>query len=108
MKRSNLYDGLPAARKDELVEILARSDAVRVERIVSTGQVSADGFWYEQEEHEFVAVLKGSAVLRFDCPAERVEMREGDAVLIPAGRRHRVEKTGNPTVWLAVFFGGEL
>ena len=95
----------PDTLQGELTEILARSSAVRVERIVSHGHVTPAGHWYDQDEHEWVAVLAGRARLRFD-EGQLVELAPGDALLIPAHQRHRVEWTSphTHTVWLAVFF----
>jgi len=45
--------------------------------------------------------LRGSAALEFQA-GEIVEMNEGDYVLIPRGVRHRVARTGEKTIWLAV------
>lgn len=101
----NLFSNLPAGEPDELVEILAQGSDVRIERIVSTGQASPDGFWYDQDEAEWVVVLKGEAGLLFEGDDQPVHMRPGDYVHIVAHRRHRIEWTadGEPTVWLAVF-----
>ncbi|MEO8496473.1 MAG: cupin domain-containing protein, partial [Planctomycetota bacterium] len=65
---------------------------------------SAEGFWYNQQEHEWVVVLQGAARLQFED--ELVELRPGDFVNIPAHRKHRVEWTtpDEPTIWLAVFY----
>ncbi|BCL77095.1 hypothetical protein JHS3_28310 [Jeongeupia sp. HS-3] len=101
---SNLFENLPVALPGELFETLARSGAVRIERIVSHGQTSPDGFWYDQPESEWVVVLQGSARLRFDDEAADTELHVGDYVLIAPHRRHRVTFTEVPTVWLAVFF----
>ena len=102
---ANLFDDLPDDMPGELIEVLARSDKTRVERIVSTGQQSAPDFWYDQDENEWVIVLKGKARLQFE--EEEVSLDPGDYVFIPAHRRHRVSWTSpdEPTVWLAVFFG---
>jgi len=101
----NLYDDVPLRLPDELVTVLARSPHVRIERIISTGQASPAGFWYDQDEHEWVAVLRGEARLYFEN-GERKVMKPGAHVLIPAHTRHRVEWTtpAEPTVWLVVFF----
>jgi cupin 2 domain-containing protein len=90
---------------EEVVEILLRSDRVRIERIISCGQASAEGFWYDQPDDEWVVVLQGDAVLEFEGDVTR-EMRMGDFMLIPAGKRHRVRHTSSepPCIWLAVFF----
>ena len=102
----NLFGDIPNQLTAELVDILAESDHVRIERIVSTGHRSPDGFWYDQAENEWVVVLKGEAVLTFEGGGQ-LKMQSGDHVLIPARRKHRVESTSpdEPTVWLAVFYG---
>jgi cupin 2 domain-containing protein len=101
----NLLGDLDAARGAEIVERLAGDGAVRIERIVSHGQRSPDGCWYDQDEAEFVAVLAGAARLRF-ADGEAVALGPGDWVDIAPHRRHRVEWTDPdaPTVWLAVFY----
>lgn len=101
----NLFDPCPEARRDEVTEVLAGGPGVRVERIVSHGQASPPGFWYDQAEDEWVAVLSGRARLEFADGSLR-EMAPGDFVLLPAGLRHRVAWTdpAQPTVWLAVFW----
>lgn len=101
---TNLYSDIPlGAPEEQVVELLARA-GVRIERIVSNGQASPPGFWYEQPQAEWVLLLQGEAQLRFeDEPAPRV-LKPGDFVEIAPRRRHRVECTHPqlPTVWLAV------
>lgn len=101
----NLFSELPADLPEELADVLVEAPHSRIERIVSTGQSSPDGFWYDQDEHEWVVVLKGEARLEFR-DGEALPMRPGDHVLIPAHRKHRVAWTTpeEPTVWLAVHF----
>lgn len=106
MESSNLFAGIPADLPQELMETLAGSGRVRIERIVSRGHASPPGFWYDQDEHEWVALLKGRASLRFEKGDRLLELGEGDFVNIPAHERHRVEWTASDTetVWLAVFY----
>jgi len=106
----NLLSDLPPSAVNELFETLARAGQTRIERIVSLGHHSPDDFWYDQADHEFVLVIRGAAKLRFEDDDEPVAMAPGDCLTIPAGRRHRVDWTtpNEPTVWLAVFFSGEL
>ena len=101
----NLFADLPVSLPEELTEVLAENERIRIERIVSTGHASPKGYWYDQEEHEWVIVLKGKAKVVFDDD-ESVVMNVGDHILIPAHRKHRVEWTtpDTPTVWLAVFY----
>ena len=100
----NLFADLPVHLPDEVFTTLVESACVRIERIVSHGQASPEGFWYDQDEHEWVVVLKGAARLRFED--QTIEMKPGDFVNIAAHRKHRVEWTTpeEPTVWLAVFY----
>ena len=103
---NNLFADLPTDLATELVEVLADSQNVRIERIVSTGQTSPDGFWYDQEEDEWVVVLRGKAELLFEGDNQPRQMNPGDHIIIPAHTRHRVAWTSpsEPTVWLAVFY----
>jgi len=105
-RRGNLLADVPADLVNELTTVLAGNRNVRIERIVSTGQVSPAGFWYDQHEHEWVLVLQGAARLSIEGAGEPLELTAGDHALIPARTRHRVEWTvpREPTVWLAVFF----
>ncbi|MCR9119889.1 MAG: cupin domain-containing protein [bacterium] len=99
----NLFD-FPSELPEELTQTLLQAGGVRIERIVSTGQSSPAGFWYDQTEHEWVVVLSGSARLEFEDEIQ--ELAPGDYVNIPAGVKHRVAATSKhePTVWLAVFY----
>jgi len=102
----NLLADLPAAPDGEVTERLLARPGLRIERIVSNGEASPPGFWYDQDESEWIAVLAGRARLRFADEAEDRVLGPGDNVLIEAHRRHRVESTDPtaPTIWLAVFF----
>jgi cupin 2 domain-containing protein len=102
----NLLRDLPDARASEIVERLGGGKAARIERIVSHGQASPAGFWYDQDEAEFVLVLAGAARLRLADDDRAVALGPGEWVEIAAHRRHRVEWTDPdaPTVWLAVFY----
>jgi cupin 2 domain-containing protein len=100
----NLWHDLPTSIPEEISTVLAESQHVRIERIVSHGQSSPEGFWYDQDEHEWVVVLEGAARLEFED--EALNLGPGDFVNIPARRKHRVAWTTpeGPTVWLAVFY----
>jgi len=102
----NLFDDIPAALEEELVERIAGGENVRIERIVSRAHASPEGFWYDQDEEEFVVLLKGSASVRFESEGGEVTLGPGDYLRIPAHARHRVEWTDADvdTVWLAVFY----
>ena len=98
----------PGDLTGEAMEVLAQAAHVRIERIVSRGHASPPGFWYDQAEHEWVALLAGQARLEFEGDEVR-ELAPGDCLLIPAHQRHRVAWTTPATdsVWLAVFFSDQ-
>jgi len=100
----NLFADLPPHLPQEVVHTLLTAAQVRIERIVSHGHASPEGFWYDQEQNEWVVVLKGAVRLRFEDGT--IEMKPGDFVNIPAHKRHRVEWTTpvEPTIWLGVFY----
>ena len=101
----NLFHDIPSPLPEELLTTLLSTGPVRIERIVSHGHASPEGFWYDQDQSEWVVVLKGAARLRFEDESSPHELRSGDFIHIPAHRRHRVEWTtpDEPTIWLAVF-----
>jgi cupin 2 domain-containing protein len=102
----NLLCPLPDAGAAEQIEELLTRPGLRIERIVSLGQASPPGFWYDQDEGEWVILLAGAARLRFvDEDSPRL-LRPGDCLDIAPHRRHRVEwaDPDTPTVWLAVFY----
>jgi len=100
----NLLADIPTRLDEELFEDLASGTHVRIERIVSDGHQSPPGFWYDQDENEWVMVLRGSARLRFEGSDDPVVLESGDSLVIPAHARHRVEWTAQLTIWLAVHY----
>ena len=102
----NLFASVPFGFPEELVSILAQNRHVRIERIVSSGHASPEGFWYDQPEHEWVILLQGSAELLLAGDKKSRQLIPGSYLLIPAHQKHRVESTSQTeaTVWLAVFF----
>jgi cupin 2 domain-containing protein len=104
----NLFKNIPDQLPEEFSEILLRSRSFHLERIVSAGQATPAGEWYDQDTQEWVLLLSGRAGLRFADKAAIRIMNPGDYVHIPAHCRHRVEWTDpdKPTVWLALHYRG--
>ncbi|QXH59177.1 cupin [Pseudomonas maumuensis] len=104
----NLFSALPALnpQADEQFDDLLRRPGLRIERIVSSGQASAPGFWYDQAEGEWIVLLAGSADVRLEHEAQARRLAAGDCLDIAPHCRHRVEWTAadEPTIWLAVFY----
>ena len=94
-------DDLP--REDEFFDELLTGDDVRVERIVSHGHRTPEGEWYDQEQDEWVVLLQGESTLAW-ADGSTTDLEAGDAVYIPAHKKHRVASTTDdpPCVWLAV------
>jgi len=106
IEAGNLFAKIIAQAEQEEITILAEKAGTRIERIVSTGQASPPGFWYDQASTEWVVLLAGRAALRFENELEPRLLGHGDYLEIPAHARHRVEWSDaeRPTVWLAVHF----
>lgn len=102
----NLLTPLETPANEEVIETLFCGSSFRVERIVSTGQATAEGEWYDQKQAEWVVLLSGSAVLRFEGESAGRTLVPGDAVPIPAHCRHRVDATAadRESVWLAIHY----
>ena len=101
----NLFAAIPEHLPHEIAEPLLTRKGLRIERIVSLGHASLSGFWYDQDEDEWVLLVAGRAGLQFENEAEVRELAPGDYLYIPAHRRHRVAWTDatTATIWLAVF-----
>ncbi len=102
----NLFTGMSDSADSETLDELLSGGRFRLERIVSTGQATVPGEWYDQDDDEWVVLLSGSAGLRFEDESDVRKLRPGDFINIPAHRRHRVEWTDptQPTVWLALHY----
>lgn len=101
---TNLLGELPHSLAEECFQTILSRRGLRIERIVSLGHASPPGFWYDQEEPEFVVLLTGAARIGF--ADSHVDLRPGSYVDIPAHRLHRVEWTtpDEPTIWLAIHY----
>ena len=102
----SLFKDIPEELPEELFEPLYSTDNVKIERIVSKGHASPEGFWYDQDWNEFVLVVQGSAGLQIEDQDEIVTLKAGDYLNIGSHVRHRVEWTDSSceTIWLAVHY----
>jgi len=106
VKAGNIFSEIPDSPIDEIFEILLISDHFKLERIISSGQATPPGEWYDQDMNEWVILLSGSAGLLFEGEEEVIIMHPGEYVHIPAHKRHRIEWTDpeQKTVWLALHY----
>ncbi len=102
----NLFSPLPPPSPEESFEELLRGDGFHLERIISNGQATPEGQWFDQDADEWVVLLSGSAAIRFEGDEHVRTLASGDWLRIPAHRRHRVDRTDieRPTVWLALHY----
>jgi cupin 2 domain-containing protein len=104
MQTANIFNDIPESLQEELFQTLLRNDHVHIERIVSNGQATAKGQWYDQAWDEWVLMLQGKAVLHYEKDDVYITLQAGDYQLIPAHTKHSVEWTlpDENTVWLAI------
>ncbi|MBT8148018.1 MAG: cupin domain-containing protein [Gammaproteobacteria bacterium] len=101
----NLFEQLPADLKEEAFDKLLENGQLKVERIVSKGHCSPPDFWYDQEQDEWVLLLKGAAIVRVDGEGDH-HLEPGSFLKLPAHKRHRVQWTSpdTETIWLAIHY----
>lgn len=106
MNVKNIFADIPEKIPDEILETIITSRQFKIERIISSGHATADGYWYDQDKNEWVLVLKGNAGLLFEDKKEIVIMKVGDYINIPAHTKHRIEWTDpeEETIWLAIHY----
>ncbi len=101
----NLFDLPIPFPNDEHFEPLIATGAIKIERILSSGQTTPAGEWYDQDQDEWVILLQGQARLSYADGSE-IALHPGDYLHLPAHCRHRVEYTSSdpPCIWLAVHY----
>jgi len=102
----NLFSDVSNADINEVFQTIKRHPQFHLERIVSHGQSTPVGEWFDQDTDEWVLLLKGSATLKIEKQSNCIDLVPGDMIEIPARCRHRVEKTAanGPTIWLALHY----
>ena len=99
------FSALNFSDNEEITSLLAVGKNTRIERIVSSGQVTPADFWYDQNQHEFVMVLQGEAKILFEENQEK-SFKQGDYLVIEKHVKHRVTYTSShpKCIWLAIFY----
>jgi len=102
----NIFSEIPNSINGELAEILIRNEHFMLKRIISQGEATPPGEWFDQDTNEWVILLSGGAGLIFENEADECVMHPGDYVHIPAHQRHRVEWTDSKqkTIMLAIHY----
>jgi cupin 2 domain-containing protein len=97
-RRGTLLDGSAAPPAGEHHATVADLGGVVIEQIVSSRDTPVQD--YLQDHDEWVVVLSGAA--RVDIDGDAFELRARDWLLLPARVPHRLVRTEQGTVWLAV------
>ena len=96
----NIFELLLNDGKQEIFTPLLERKGFRLEQIISNGQASEPGFWYDQDGDEWVLLARGEAELEFE--QQSLSLQAGDYLLIPAHARHRVASCSQDALWLAL------
>ena len=106
MAPNSVFSKIPDSITEEIFETLLQTKHLKLERIVSSGQATPPGEWYDQDTDEWIILLSGSAGLLFEGDEEVYVINPGDYIHIPMHKRHRVEWTdaNQKTVWLALHY----
>lgn len=102
---NNIFDLPTELSTEEIFDVLLTQENIKIERIISTGQTTPPGEWYDQDRDEWLILLQGTAELSY-VDNSRIRLTTGDYLLIPAHQKHRVEYTSEqpPCIWLTIFF----
>ena len=124
-EKINIFDLKDLSERKEVVKILSENENVKIEKIISTGQVTD---WQKSDKNEFVILIQGNAEIEYyrnkSCENKnfnaneniiknikntndmKLQLGKGDTVLIKKGERHRVSYTSkNPCrIWICIFF----
>lgn len=106
LKPQNIFENIPKALPDEQIEQISGNGNVKIERIISRGHSTPEGYWYDQDQNEYVILLKGEAKIDIKNQEETITLKPGDYLDIPAHVKHRVTLTSprEDTIWLTVFY----
>ena len=103
LKPESLFSEAAPEAADEVFTTLLEKPGLKIERIVSHGHASPADFWYDQEQEEWVLLVRGEAVLQVEGQPD-LRLKAGDHLRIPAHLRHRVAMVSDDALWLAVHF----
>jgi len=105
LKKGNFLKNLPKNLSEERIEEIFSSENIKIERIISEGQISPNNFWFNQDKNEFVYLISGEAEIEFEN-FPKSKLLPGDYIIIPAETRHRVSYTSKneQTIWLTFFY----
>ena len=101
----NIFDSIPGNLTEEVFESIIKSSNINIERIISNGQTSPETGWYDQDDAEWILILRGEAIIIFENE-DQLKLIEGSYLNIPAHTKHQVSWTSGQTetIWLAIHY----
>lgn len=101
---NNLFAALNPQPGSEQSQRLQTGEGWYLDLIGSNAYATPEGQWYDQETHEWVLLLRGSARIAFQDSEDGLDLSSGDHLHLPPHRLHRVVRTDpDPgTLWLAL------
>jgi len=75
----NIFANIPKELSAEVFENIVKNDAIHIERIISKGHTSPESGWYEEQQNEWVILLKGQAMILFENQTT-VYLRPGETI----------------------------
>ncbi len=104
MDTKNIYNSSVLNKQEEVIEEILSTKSFRLEKISSFGHRTPDNEWYDQDNDEWVLLLKGRATILFQIQNKTVNLKEGDYFLIKKHIKHRVEYVSEDALWLCIHF----
>lgn len=103
--RNNIFENILTDAENERIEVIANNEDIVIERIISYGNITPEGYWYNQDKNEWVLLLCGEAKIEFR-DKKIIDLKAGDYLMIAAHQEHRVVYTSKEPncVWLAFHF----
>jgi cupin 2 domain-containing protein len=98
MQIGNLFADSEPPCEGERVEALLTHRNLVIERIVSSADFASRE--YVQAQDEWVVLLGGEAILQIN--GQRVSLKAGDYLFLPARTPHTVEQASSGALWLAL------
>lgn len=97
----SIFTQLSGPLGEEVTSSLLKKPDLLIECIHSNGNASSEGYWYDQQEDEWVLLARGSATLDV-ANQDPIKMIAGDYIFIRKHLRHRVSEVSTDAVWLAI------
>ena len=101
----NLFSDVHSVLGTEVLDLLAKSDRVRIERTISKGQAPHRDRWNEHKQNAWLLLLRGETKLVFGYGRSE-RLVPGSYMAIDAGTRYRIDwiSPEEETVWLTIYF----